>query len=100
MTTTKLGCPGREDRFLMRSTGVAPIRRFYVCGPGNMPVEQSNNTNGEILYLYHDQAGITRLLTGYNPNKQAEPVKPAKTESPLFLGQVASCPAHVRCERG
>jgi hypothetical protein len=29
-----------------------------------MIVEQINNTTGTILYLHHDQAGSTRLLTG------------------------------------
>lgn len=28
-----------------------------------MPIEQINNTSGEVLYLHHDQAGSTRLLT-------------------------------------
>lgn len=29
-----------------------------------MPVEQINNTTGEVLYLHHDQQGSTRLITG------------------------------------
>jgi len=36
----------------------------FVYGPNDMPVEQINNTTGEVLYLHHDQAGSTRLLTG------------------------------------
>jgi hypothetical protein len=28
-----------------------------------MPIEQINNTTGTVLYLDHDQAGSTRLLT-------------------------------------
>jgi hypothetical protein len=27
-------------------------------------IEQINNTTGAVLYLHHDQAGSTRLLTG------------------------------------
>jgi RHS repeat-associated protein len=33
-------------------------------GLREMRVEQINNTSGEVLYLHHDQAGSTRLLTG------------------------------------
>ena len=33
-------------------------------GPGNVPIEQVNNTTGTVTYLHHDQAGSTRLLTG------------------------------------
>jgi hypothetical protein len=29
-----------------------------------MTVEQINNSTGTVLYLHHDQAGSTRLLTG------------------------------------
>jgi RHS repeat-associated protein len=29
-----------------------------------MPIEQINNSSGAVLYLHHDQAGSTRLLTG------------------------------------
>ncbi len=29
-----------------------------------MSIEQINNSTGEVLYLHHDQAGSTRLLTG------------------------------------
>ena len=36
----------------------------YIYGPGNLPVEQINNTTGAVTYLHHDQAGSTRLLTG------------------------------------
>jgi RHS repeat-associated protein len=36
----------------------------FVYGPGNMPVEQINNTIGTVSYLHHDQAGSTRLITG------------------------------------
>jgi RHS repeat-associated protein len=36
----------------------------FIYGPGSMPIEQINNTTGTVLYLHHDQAGSTRLLTG------------------------------------
>jgi RHS repeat-associated protein len=37
---------------------------IYVYGPSNLPIEQINNSTGEVLYLHHDQQGSTRLLTG------------------------------------
>lgn len=37
---------------------------FYIYGPGNIPVEQINNSTGAVTYLHHDQSGSTRLLTG------------------------------------
>jgi RHS repeat-associated protein len=37
----------------------------YIYGPGGLPVEQINNTTGTVQYLHHDQAGSTRLLTGF-----------------------------------
>jgi RHS repeat-associated protein len=40
------------------------LRPNYVYGHPEMIVEQINNTTGTILYLHHDQAGSTRLLTG------------------------------------
>jgi RHS repeat-associated protein len=36
----------------------------FIYGPGGVPFEQINNTTGAVLYLHHDQAGSTRLLTG------------------------------------
>jgi RHS repeat-associated protein len=36
----------------------------YIYGPGDLPIEQINNSTGTITYLHHDQAGSTRLLTG------------------------------------
>jgi RHS repeat-associated protein len=36
----------------------------YIYGPGDMPIEQINNTTGTVEYLHHDQQGSTRLLTG------------------------------------
>jgi RHS repeat-associated protein len=36
----------------------------YIYGPGNIPIEQINTTQGKVLYLHHDQQGSTRLLTG------------------------------------
>jgi RHS repeat-associated protein len=36
----------------------------FIYGPSGMPIEQINNTTGTVLYMHHDQAGSTRLLTG------------------------------------
>jgi RHS repeat-associated protein len=36
----------------------------YIYGPGDLPVEQINNSTGTVQYLHHDQQGSTRLLTG------------------------------------
>jgi RHS repeat-associated protein len=36
----------------------------YIYGPDGLPVEQINNSTGAVLYLHHNQAGSTRLLTG------------------------------------
>ena len=36
----------------------------YIYGPGELPVEQINNSTGAVSYLHHDQAGSTRLVTG------------------------------------
>ena len=43
----------------------------YVYGPGNLPVEQINNTTSTIQYLHHDQQGSTRLLTSSTGAKEA-----------------------------
>jgi RHS repeat-associated protein len=43
----------------------------YIYGPGNLPVEQINNTTGTALYLHHDQQGSTRLLTGSTGKAEA-----------------------------
>jgi RHS repeat-associated protein len=37
---------------------------IFIYGLSDLPIEQINNTTGEVLYLHHDQAGSTRLLTG------------------------------------
>jgi hypothetical protein len=37
--------------------------KIYVYGQGGLPVEQINNSTGTVLYLHHDQAGSTRLIT-------------------------------------
>jgi RHS repeat-associated protein len=39
-------------------------RRAYVYGLPETSIEQINNTAGTVVYLHHDQAGSTRLLTG------------------------------------
>jgi RHS repeat-associated protein len=36
----------------------------YIYGPVELTIEQINNTTGTVIYLHHDQAGSTRLLTG------------------------------------
>lgn len=36
----------------------------FIYGPMDLPIEQINNTTGAVLYLHHDQAGNTRLITG------------------------------------
>jgi RHS repeat-associated protein len=36
----------------------------YIYGPEDLPIEQINNTTGTAIYLHHDQAGSTRLITG------------------------------------
>jgi RHS repeat-associated protein len=43
----------------------------YVYGPDGLPIEQINNSTGAILYLHHDQAGSTRLLTGSTGSTEA-----------------------------
>jgi RHS repeat-associated protein len=43
----------------------------YIYGPKDMPIEQINNTTGEVLYLHHDQAGSTRLITGSTGKTEA-----------------------------
>jgi RHS repeat-associated protein len=35
----------------------------YIYGPGGMPIEQISS-GGTVIYLHHDQAGSTRLITG------------------------------------
>lgn len=49
---------------------VSPVS-FYVYGPGGLLVEQINNSTGTTLYLHHDQAGSTRLLTSSTGVKEA-----------------------------
>lgn len=43
----------------------------YIYGPGALPVEQINSNTGTVLYLHHDQAGSTRLLTSSTGTKEA-----------------------------
>ena len=43
----------------------------YVYGPAETSVEQINNSTGTVLYLHHDQAGSTRLLTSSTGAKEA-----------------------------
>lgn len=44
---------------------------IFIYGPANMRVEQINNSTGAVLYLHHDQAGSTRLLTGSTGKTEA-----------------------------
>ena len=41
-----------------------------IYGPSGLPVEQVS-TGGTVLYLHHDQAGSTRILTGSTGTKEA-----------------------------
>ncbi len=59
-TTTHLAWDMSEGTPLILSDGT----NSYIYGPGGIPVEQINNSSGEVLYLHHDQQGSTRLLTG------------------------------------
>jgi hypothetical protein len=40
-------------------------------GLEGMPIEQINNSTGAVVYLHHDQAGSTRLLTGSTGKTEA-----------------------------
>ena len=59
-TTTYLTWDSAEEPPSLLSDGT----NSYIYGPGNLPIEQINNTTGTVTYLHHDQAGSTRLLTG------------------------------------
>jgi RHS repeat-associated protein len=59
-TTTYMAWDMAEELPLILSDGT----NSYIYGPGELPVEQINNSTGTTLYLHHDQQGSTRLLTG------------------------------------
>jgi RHS repeat-associated protein len=59
-TTTYMAWDTTEELPLLLSDGT----NSYIYGPNNLPVEQINNSSGAVLYLHHDQAGSTRLITG------------------------------------
>jgi RHS repeat-associated protein len=59
-TTSYLAWDTTEEIPILLSDGT----NSYIYGPGRVPIEQINNATGEVLYLHHDQAGSTRLLTG------------------------------------
>jgi len=40
-------------------------------GPSNLTIEQINTSTGAVLYLHHDQAGSSRLLTGSTGKAEA-----------------------------
>jgi RHS repeat-associated protein len=42
----------------------------YIYGLDGQPIEQINNSTGEILYLHSDQQGSSRLLTGSTGTKE------------------------------
>jgi RHS repeat-associated protein len=56
-----------------------------VYGPGNVPIEQINNSTGTVLYLHHDQQGSTRLLTGST----------GKTEATFTYGPYGTTEGHT-----
>jgi RHS repeat-associated protein len=59
-TTTYMAWDVAEPTPLLLSDGT----NSYIYGPGNLPIEQINNSTGTVEYMHHDQAGSTRLLTG------------------------------------
>jgi RHS repeat-associated protein len=59
-TTSYLAWQMNEALPLILSDGT----NSYIYGPGNLPIEQINNSTGTTTYLHHDQQGSTRLLTG------------------------------------
>jgi RHS repeat-associated protein len=66
-TTTFLAWDTTEALPLLLNDGT----NSYIYGPGGLPVEQINNSAGTVLYLHHDQAGSTRLLTGSTGKTEA-----------------------------
>jgi RHS repeat-associated protein len=59
-TATYLAWDATESVPLLLSDGT----NSYIYGPGNLPIEQVNNSTGFVLYLHHDQQGSIRMLTG------------------------------------
>jgi RHS repeat-associated protein len=66
-TTTYLAWDLAEKLPLILNDGT----NSYIYGPGDLPVEQINNTTSTVLYLHHDQQGSTRLLTGTTGKTEA-----------------------------
>jgi RHS repeat-associated protein len=59
---------GTTSNFAWNATEGVPLvlsdgTNSYIYGPGGIPLEQINNSQGKALYLHHDQQGSTRLLT-------------------------------------
>src|SRR4029077_2835821 len=65
-TTSYLTWDMAKDLPLMLNDG----SNSYIYGPDDLPVEQISS-EGTVLYLHHDQAGSTRLLTGSTGAKEA-----------------------------
>jgi RHS repeat-associated protein len=69
----------------------------YIYGPSG-PIEQINNTTGEVLYLHSDQQGSTRMLTGTTGAKEGaasydaygKPTTEGKTTPLGYDGQYTS----------
>jgi RHS repeat-associated protein len=66
-TTTYIAWDTAEQLSLILNDGT----NSYIYGPGDLPVEQINNSTNTILYLHHDQQGSTRLLTGSTGKTEA-----------------------------
>jgi RHS repeat-associated protein len=75
------------------------VRNAFIYGPNDLPIEQINNSTGTVLYLYHDQQGSTRLLTGstgktegsYSYSPYGTPEHSGTATTPLgFDGQYTS----------
>jgi RHS repeat-associated protein len=66
-TTTYLSWDMTQADPLILSDGT----NSYIYGPGGLPFEQVNNSTGTVLYLHHDQAGSTRMLTSSTGTKEA-----------------------------
>jgi RHS repeat-associated protein len=94
-TTTYMAWDTTEELPLLLSDGT----NSYIYGPNDLPIEQINTSTGAVLYLHHDQAGSTRLLTGstgktegsYSYNAYGTPEHTGTATTPLgYDGQYTS----------